>query len=255
MKGVRILLSLLFVTGACVLPAVSQSRPTRLSDATIKGIVEQRLISHHLLREDNIQVSVEDQIVTLRGTVRSLLEKRRAEREAQGVDDVARVVNELTIEASGRADQQIADDVARAMRNYVFFDIFDWVDGEVKEGIVTLRGWVHQPWHKSEYESRAESVVGVKQVKNEIQVLPSSIYDDQLRIAAARLIYSHPGFERYAIQPYPPIHIIVENGKVVLKGVISSQVDRQLAEEIVRSRVLAFDVINDLTVAGEKPRR
>jgi hyperosmotically inducible protein len=141
------------------------------------------------------------------------------------------------------------------MRNYVFFDIFDWIEGEVRDGVVTLTGWVHQPWHKSEYESRAESVVGVKQVKNEIQVLPTSIYDDQLRIAAARLIYGYPGFEQYAIQPYPPIHIIVQNGRVILRGVVSSQVDRQLAEEIVRSRLLAFDVTNDLVVAGEKPRR
>ena len=89
---------------------------------------------------------------------------------------------------------------------------------------------------------------GVRQVDNKIEVLPHSSYDDQIRIAAARSIYGHPSFVRYANRSLPPIHIVVNNGNVVLKGAVANKVERQLAGNLLRSGVLAFDVVNDLTV-------
>jgi len=59
---------------------------------------------------------------------------------------------------------------------------------------------------------------------------------------------SDPTFTAYAIQANPPIHIIVENGKVALKGVVATPMESQVAEANVRTRVMAFDVTNDLKV-------
>ena len=147
-----------------------------------------------------------------------------------------------------RTDRQIAADVVRSIRSFVFFDIFDWLEGEVNNGIVNLKGWVREPWRKKDYQRRVESVPGVRQVDNKIEVLPHSIYDDQIRVAAARSIYGHPSFVRYANRVLPPIHIVVNNGKIALKGAVASKVERQLAEVLVRSGVLSFEVVNDLTV-------
>jgi hyperosmotically inducible protein len=55
-------------------------------------------------------------------------------------------------------------------------------------------------------------------------------------------------FTAYAIQANPPIHIIVENGKVTLKGMVANPMDKQVAEAKVRANVMAFDVINGLQV-------
>jgi hyperosmotically inducible protein len=55
-------------------------------------------------------------------------------------------------------------------------------------------------------------------------------------------------FTGYAIQANPPIHIVVENGKVTLKGIVANPMDRQIAEARIRTNVLAFDVTNDLKV-------
>jgi osmotically-inducible protein OsmY len=43
-----------------------------------------------------------------------------------------------------------------------------------------------------------------------------------IRWAAARTISRDPMFTAYAIQANPPIHVIVENGKVTLKGVVAT---------------------------------
>src|SRR5204863_6525098 len=91
-------------------------------------------------------------------------------------------------------------------------------------------------------------VPGVKQVNDKVRVLPLSTFDDQIRWAASRAIYRDPMFTAYAIQANPPIHIIVENGKVTLKGVVANPMDKQIAETKVRTNVMAFDVTNDLQV-------
>ncbi len=229
-------------------PVTAQARHKMLSDAMVKTLVEHRLIKHDIQREDNIRVSVEDHIVKLEGTVQSVAEKRRAKRLASRVEDVQRVENQLVINVSDRSDQQIADGVAKSVRSFVFYDIFDWIGGEVNNGVVTLKGSVREPWRKTDYERRVEAVAGVRQVDNKIEILPTSIYDDQIRVAAARLIYGHPAFMRYANRALPPIHIVVNNGNIVLKGAVANKVERQLAGSLVRSGVLAFEVVNDLTV-------
>jgi len=88
----------------------------------------------------------------------------------------------------------------------------------------------------------------VKQIENEVRVLPLSTFDDQIRYAAYRAIYRDPQFRTYLIGPNPPIHIVVENGKVTLKGMVATPMEKQLAEMKVRSGVMAFDVNNDLQV-------
>src|SRR5262245_29546399 len=145
-------------------------------------------------------------------------------------------------------DNQLAEKVAHAIRMYPRSDIFDWVEGTVHDGVVTLTGAVREPFHKGDYGKIVAGIPGVKQVHNELRVLPLSAFDDQIRWAAASTIYRDPMFTAYAIQANPPIHIIVENGKVTLKGVVSTPMEKQIAESKVRTNVMSFDVTNDLKV-------
>ena len=88
----------------------------------------------------------------------------------------------------------------------------------------------------------------MKQVNNELRVLPTSTFDDQIRRAASNVIYRDSMFTGYAIQAVPPIHIVVENGKVTLKGVVATSMEKQVAATKVRTGVIAFEVINELQV-------
>ncbi len=242
------LLSMIIVLGIATLPGAAQAH---LSDAMIKTRVQHQLMDQKVLREDNVQVMVEEGVVRLTGIVSNIAEKQRAEKAALGVDEVARVQNDLTVEIADLSDQQIADGVAKQIHSYVFYDVFDWIEGEVQEGAVTLKGQVREPWRKKDYQRLAEAVPGVQSVANEIQVLPLSSFDDQLRVAAARSIYGDAFFARYANRALPPIHIIVKNGKVTLEGAVANPLERQLAETVVRSGVLSFGVVNHLTVDTE----
>jgi hyperosmotically inducible protein len=97
-----------------------------------------------------------------------------------------------------------------------------------------------------EMEKKAAEVPGVKEVSNRIEVLPASMNDDQLRKALAEAIYRDATFSGYSVQPDPPIHIVVEGGRVTLTGVVRNEIERRKAEQIARSTFGVLSVENRL---------
>ena len=88
-------------------------------------------------------------------------------------------------------------------------------------------------------------------MEDEIQVDPTSIIDDRIRIAVDRAIYGYPSLNKYAIDPGKPIRISVQNGHVELYGMVDSQADKDIA--FIRANGVAgvFSVKNYLQVANQ----
>ena len=149
-----------------------------------------------------------------------------------------------------RKDLQVARDIATTVDRYTQFTIFDDVNAYVKDGMVTLTGRVTMPYKRDDIEKRVSKVDGVKAVRDEIGVLPVSQFDDELRARIARSIYGNSNFWNYAIMPNPPIHIVVEHGRVTLTGVVNSNVDRMLAQSLA-TQFGAFSVTNELKTDAE----
>jgi hyperosmotically inducible protein len=150
----------------------------------------------------------------------------------------------------GRKNLQVFNDISTAVNRYERFTIFDDVSAGVKDGVVTLTGRVTMPYKKTDIEKRIAKVDGVTQVIDRIEVLPVSQWDDQLRDRIARAIYGNGNFSNLAIMVNPPIHIIVENGRVTLTGVVQSEVDRALARSLATGRG-EFSVKNELKTEAE----
>jgi hyperosmotically inducible protein len=149
-----------------------------------------------------------------------------------------------------RKNLQLFTDVATAVTTYNRYSIFDDVNIAVRDGIVTLTGRVMNPIKKEELEKRVSKVDGVLGVKDDLSVLPLSPTDDQLRHRIARAIYRNENFTQYANQAVGPIHIIVENGRVMLTGVVASDMDRVLAG-MAAHQFPAFSVTNRLKTDAE----
>jgi hyperosmotically inducible periplasmic protein len=148
-------------------------------------------------------------------------------------------------------DQMIANEVSRRVRQYVFYTIYDDVEGSVHDGVVTLTGKVTMPYKVSDIGDLVARVPGVREVDNKISTLPVSTFDDQLRVTIASQIYRDPLFWNYAIQVNPPIHVVVENGHVTLTGVVNSEVERRKAETVARTTSGVFSVDNQLRLDSE----
>lgn len=217
----------------------------RISDSTVKVLVERELARRNLAKND-VEVAVEDHIVTLSGRVSTLAERQRIAETARKAYGVARVENKLAVRVV--SDKDIAEAVRKSVVTNPYYDAFDWIEAQVNDGRVMLAGSVREPWRKSDFENRVMNIAGVSEINNQIKVLPLSNYDDEIRLRALRTIYGSSTLSKYALGANPPIHIIVDNGRVVLKGVVANTMDRQIAESLVRSNSLAFDVKNELQV-------
>jgi len=153
--------------------------------------------------------------------------------------------------AQDRRDVRLADLVGRSISGYTQFTIFDDISGHVENGIVTLSGKVTMPFKKNDIERRVARIDGVREVRNTITVLPVSPFDEELRYKISRAIYGNPSFWTYASMANPPIHIIVENGRVTLTGVVNSNVDRMLASSLATG-FGEFSVTNALRTDSER---
>jgi hyperosmotically inducible protein len=167
---------------------------------------------------------------------------------------VATVIVTLAVSAPAwaaqREDLQIFQDVSRQVLRYPHFTIFDSINAQIEDGVVTLTGKVTMPYKRDAIASRVARIDGVRDVRNEITVLPVSQFDDELRIQIARAIYGNSNFWTYGAMANPPIHIVVENGRVTLEGVVNSNIDRMLARSIASS-FGAFSVTNNLRTDAE----
>lgn len=152
--------------------------------------------------------------------------------------------------AEERKDLQIFRDISDQVNRYTQFTIFDSVEAEVANGHVVLSGAVTMPYKKDDIERRAKSVNGVQSIENKIDVLPVSSMDDELRFRVARAIYGNSSFWNYAAMANPPIHIIVNRGRVTLVGVVNSNVERQLARSLATG-FGEFEVKNELKTDAE----
>jgi hyperosmotically inducible periplasmic protein len=143
----------------------------------------------------------------------------------------------------------LTKEIRKELVTLPFFGVFDWFEGKVEpDGTVYLAGQVTRPTLKKDAQRRVEKVEGVDRVINQIEVLPLSPNDDRIRAAVFRELFSFnsPLF-RYGQGPNPSIHIIVSRGKLVLKGVVSSKSDRDLAVIKARGVPGIFDVRSDLS--------
>jgi osmotically-inducible protein OsmY len=152
--------------------------------------------------------------------------------------------------AQERKGLQIFNDISTQVNRYTQFTIFDSIDAGIDEGHVVLSGWVTMPYKKADIERRVAKVDGVKSIKNDIQVVPVSQFDDELRFRIARAIYGNSSFWNYAAMANPPIHIVVVRGHVTLTGVVNSNVERVLARSLATG-FGSFVVKNELKTDAE----
>lgn len=131
-----------------------------------------------------------------------------------------------------------------------YYNLFDNLSFKVDPGgVVTLMGQVTNPTLKNDAGNVVKKIEGVTAVNNQIEVLPLSPMDNQIRRAVARAIYGYPALaDRYGFQALPSIHIIVRNGNVTLEGVVANQADKNIAGIQANQVPGVFKVINNLQV-------
>jgi osmotically-inducible protein OsmY len=113
----------------------------------------------------------------------------------------------------------------------------------VKDGVVTLSGFVHSYWEKDAAEKAAKRVYGVKGVANDIEVkLSWTRTDPEIARDAVHELQGHVSI------PADRIKVTVMNGWVTLEGTVDWQYQKTLAESSVKKLKGVVGVTNNIEV-------
>lgn len=149
---------------------------------------------------------------------------------------------------TGTDELKVVEKVRKELVTLPYYGVFDNFTYSYKDGVVKLYGQVTTPTLKSQAERVVAQIPGVEQVVNQIEVLPLSSFDDQIRRATYYSIYRQPGLDRLSYQAVPSIHIIVKNGNVTLEGIVPNEGDKNRAFIAANGVSGVFSVKNNLRV-------
>ena len=237
----------LSVLASLAVPATAgaeQSRPT------VAAAVAEML--RDALDLEGVTVSVDGTEATLAGSVPTLWDKTEAINRTLAFPQVETVASELTV-PEVEDDNEIAREVGRAIINYRYITIWDYVGGGVEDGVVTLNGAVTPDRDKpAELFERVARIPGVQDIRMGIAQQSASARDDRLRMEIAARALRHPTLSHYTLTGdiIPPFRIIVDQAVVMLVGSVRSGAESRILETIARQAFESEEVRNLLQFPG-----
>ena len=150
----------------------------------------------------------------------------------------------MTTKTLKRRDDNIRDHVLFELKSDPKIASSD-IAVAVKDGVVTLSGFVPSYWEKDAAEKAVKRVYGVRGVANDIEVkLSSTRTDPEIARDAVRELESHISI------PSEKIKVTVRNGWVTLEGSIGVewQYQKILAESAVKKLRGVIGITNNIEV-------
>jgi osmotically-inducible protein OsmY len=171
-----------------------------------------------------IAVSADDGVVTLRGTVGSLRQKREAKKDAERVWGVKSVDNDLQVRLLNDDRREDAD-LRGAVLQALMLDslVPATVGADVDDGMVTLKGKANWQFQRDEAETVATNVAGVVSVDNAIELISPGPSTEDLEHSIKKAM------ERNAKLDADSLSVESSNGTVTLRGTVSSWADHDEA--------------------------
>ena len=231
------------------LPVISEAAAGRYDEQILQDVNK---FIQSKKEYQGVKASVDDQVVLLEGSVNLYIHKMNLEKKVKKIKNVDGIRNHVQVQ-SNVPDAQLQEALANKLRyDRVGYGIaFNAIGLQVKDGEVTLSGNVHDYPSRDSAIAIAETTPGVKDITDNIEVAPTSLFDDELRVKLYRSIYGNSVLRRYELDPQKPIRIVVDNGHVTLVGVVDSQMD----DTLIRTRANAvpdvFSVTDNLTVLNQ----
>lgn len=170
-----------------------------------------------------IGVAVDDDVVTLTGSVPTFSQKWEAEEAAKRVKGVRAVVQQIDVDLP-ETHQRNDVDIAHAIADGFYWDtsVPTTVKATVHNGHVTLSGEVDWNYEREEAEMLSRRTAGVRGIINTITI-KANVPERDVRSQIQRIFHRDAQIDANHIQ------IATENGKVTLTGNVHSWFERNEA--------------------------
>ncbi len=177
-----------------------------------------------------------------------------------------------------KTEAELIEKIRKELVMLPYYGCFDFLTFKLEGSTVTLGGYAMRPTLKDDAGRVLKGIERIEKIENEIEVLPLSPNDDDIRWATFARIYRDPAFQRYlpggglffrrgggaffggpferwnrpagTLEPLGsyPIHIIVKNGNVLLVGIVDNKADSDRANILANGVAGVFSVKNLLEI-------
>jgi osmotically-inducible protein OsmY len=196
-----------------------------------------------ILNSNDIDVSVNDGIVTLGGTVDNYTQKKEAEQTAKNIAGVKAVVDDVKVDlyfSAIKSDTDIAASVLKALHeNWAVPDHLLKVT--VENGWVTLEGILHWNFQRKAAENAIRYLEGVRGVIDKIKI-EAEIKNELEKEFVEKAL------RRSWLLDIDNIRVRVDNKTITLSGIVSSLFQKEEAERIAWNTPGVWYVDNELLV-------
>jgi osmotically-inducible protein OsmY len=199
------------------------------TDEDLSGLIENAIRRDERVYLQPIDVSVDDGIVTLTGTVRSHRRKLVAYEIASSFEGCRDVVNKLAVDPEAPLpDMEVAKNVVSSLNASA--DIApDAITVTVTDGVASLSGAVSTQWERFVAGDVARSARGVRGVENLLAVNPMAEIDHEELAREIKMALDHARQLKDA-----KLDVKVSGMSVVLLGTVSLLSQKETAETAVR---------------------
>lgn len=145
--------------------------------------------------------------------------------------------------------KKLSKEVHKRLVTIPWYNVFDNLEYKIHGKTVTLLGHVVFPLSRKSVGRYVKELSGVDHVVNHVKNLPVSPYNRKIRMEEFHAIFLHqsPLFH-YLLGVNPRIHIVVNNGRVTLYGVVENKGDRNYAGMMAKTVPNVLSVKNKLRV-------
>lgn len=156
----------------------------------------------------------------------------------------------VTVNAQSQNISQSAIEkkVFKEINQLPYYGLFDHIAFKVEGGTVTLYGKTNSLGTRKSAERVVKKIPGVIEVVNNIEELPPSSWDNQIRRGIVREFVNSAGIYPYIAGLRPQVRIIVENGRVTLEGYVPNKGTSNLMYMLANRVPGTFEVTNHLIV-------
>lgn len=206
-------------------PSALWAAQNNIKDEDIADAVETEMLMDEHVASHLIDVSVQEGVVTLKGTVDTLFAEDHAIDIVHTVKGVRTVIDRMKVKDIQASDRTLRSDIIATLLEDPAAESYE-VTVSVENGIATLKGTVDSWAERNLCEELAMQVKGIKGIENDITVTYSTRRSDTEIKKDIQ--------EKFEYDPYIDdglIDISVDNGTVSLSGSVGSSAEKQLAAD------------------------
>ena len=161
----------------------------------------------------------------------------------------------VSVNAQGFSDTSgLGRQVEKKILRLPYYEVFDHIGYTVNGDTVTLVGKVRNARNKKDAEAYVEDIPGVRNVINNIEILPVGSFDESIRYNLYRRLANTGGLSRYLWTVNPSVRLIVDRGHVSLEGYVAGRGDYNTMNIVAHGVPGVFSVTNNLVIDSGRAR-